>query len=54
MFQLQPVQACSGPVMTCFVHRLIKAFHYHWDLWMKESGGPLDISGKCSFINLVG
>eukprot|EP00794_Sanderia_malayensis_P005876 gene5877-6566_t len=42
---LQPVQSCSGPVMTCFVHRLIKAFHYHWDLWAKESGNPLDITG---------
>jgi len=39
-----PVQACSGPVMTCFVHRLIQAFFYHWDLWMKETSSPLTIN----------
>ncbi|XP_065673661.1 E3 ubiquitin-protein ligase RNF123 isoform X2 [Hydra vulgaris] len=34
---LQPVQACSGPVMTCFLHRLIKAFKFHWEVWVKET-----------------
>lgn len=43
--QLQPVQACSGPVMTCFVHRLIKAFHYHWEIWMKETSSSLAVNG---------
>ncbi|XP_057296522.1 E3 ubiquitin-protein ligase RNF123-like [Hydractinia symbiolongicarpus] len=40
---LQPVQACSGPVMTCFLHRLIKAFKYHWDLWAKETAGAVSV-----------
>eukprot|EP00111_Clytia_hemisphaerica_P002840 TCONS_00008011-protein len=40
---LQPVQACSGPVMTCFLHRLIKAFRYHWDLWAKETPGAVGV-----------
>lgn len=41
---LHPVQACSGPVMTCFVHRLIQAFYYHWDIWMKETSSPLTVN----------
>ena len=44
--QLQPVQACSGPVMTCFLHRLIKAFRFHWDLWAKETPGAVSVEGK--------
>eukprot|EP00795_Rhopilema_esculentum_P002009 gene2009-17567_t len=40
---LHPVQACSGPVMTCFVHRLIQAFYYHWDLWVKETANPTQV-----------
>ena len=50
--QSHPVQTCSGPVMTCFVHRLIQAFFFHWDLWMKETSSPLTVNGKTSSQNL--
>jgi len=40
---LQPIQACSGPVMTCFLHRLMRAFKYHWNLWAQETAGSVSV-----------
>ena len=47
-FQLQPVQACSGPVMTCFLHRLIKAFKSHWEIWTRETPGAVSVNGMAN------
>ena len=32
--------------MTCFLHRLIKAFKFHWEVWVKETPEAIKVDGK--------
>lgn len=52
--QLQPSNACAGPVITCFYHRLVQALRWHWEQWAHEKDSPIKSKGMSEiFIELT-
>lgn len=47
--QLQPSNACTGPVVTCFYHRLIQALRWHWDQRASDESLSTSSMGKCDY-----